>query len=812
MKPQNLLTLRERYECDRSGSRPLPRPSPPLPSSVNRMQSMIGMITSMKTTEHLAIWALIAFDILLFVLLFTGMAFGEQVYDSLSGSSMAVYGGLGFLGVMVFLVLYCLDASMWGPERTTTLYAATATGFGLIILGILLSMGDYPQAPPALVLMLTPVSLFIMKNKVMPHITSITFIRALATPCFTCGAVCVIAWAVWIGVEDVMWDNETRDDFKKKMDCDMEEKYCLAAYLLWFLPFVAGVTSMTFGVLFHFLGKTLAEGEGNARTMAAFRLVSLLVVVIMGAMWIGAEIAGADIGMASVVELLGAVGTCVVGAVVFSTLGWDNIKQAVLEVPILAKFAQFVYSDWVKGAAVAAFGWMFAVFLVISCVNQWCRKTFSIGKPIESEEERALTVTLRAKKHLDEMKRWRWSSVLVCAMWWGVIYITLVVGIAQIVTVFLAWLSYILADVNLFVVYIVFFFIGLSMFLLPPVPGVPVYLTGGVLLVKRSSNLDDDGEFWLGIFAASVWCFLIKLCAIVGQQKGFGEQMGNYVWIRKLVGVNSISIRAIKVILSRPGWDFAKVCILVGGPDWPTSVLTGILGLPVASMLMGSLPVFFLVLPTTTAGAFQLKVNDSGPYASLEGVVLGIAAFVQLVGLVGAAHYIEKTASENLAELEAMETDKEVEALEIEEQAGREAYKAATDWHAPHFPVWVKRVCWFGTICMSLSCWGLVLGSSICFVEFEVIDSVKHDLSNNPFYVVKPAGWVALTLFMLGCIAMWAYYKWAGKMVKSGKFGGSSVESLMPPEMQVPVQALTSLNSPRFGASARPPVLGGPLS
>eukprot|EP00976_Prorocentrum_cordatum_P069852 1179713-Prorocentrum_minimum.AAC.1 len=42
-----------------------------------------------------------------------------------------------------------------------------------------------------------------------------------------------------------------------------------------------------------------------------------------------------------------------------------------------------------------------------------------------------------------------------------------------------------------------------------------------------------------------------------------------------------------------------KVMILVGGPDWPTSVLTGILELNVFAMLLGSLPVMLLVVPCT---------------------------------------------------------------------------------------------------------------------------------------------------------------------------------------------------------------------
>ena len=52
--------------------------------------------------------------------------------------------------------------------------------------------------------------------------------------------------------------------------------------------------------------------------------------------------------------------------------------------------------------------------------------------------------------------------------------------------------------------------------------------------------------------------------------------------------------------------------ILCGGPDWPTSVATGIMGLDVRKMLLGSLPFVLLVVPSVLAGAFQLMQNRPG--------------------------------------------------------------------------------------------------------------------------------------------------------------------------------------------------------
>ena len=55
---------------------------------------------------------------------------------------------------------------------------------------------------------------------------------------------------------------------------------------------------------------------------------------------------------------------------------------------------------------------------------------------------------------------------------------------------------------------------------------------------------------------------------------------------------------------ARARTSFGAICVLVGGPDWPTSVLCGILKLPLPKILLGTtpivLPIMFLVL---TGGA-----------------------------------------------------------------------------------------------------------------------------------------------------------------------------------------------------------------
>eukprot|EP00959_Pyramimonas_sp_CCMP1952_P433954 9087515-Pyramimonas_sp.AAC.2 len=54
----------------------------------------------------------------------------------------------------------------------------------------------------------------------------------------------------------------------------------------------------------------------------------------------------------------------------------------------------------------------------------------------------------------------------------------------KLTTLFLSWLNDTLNGVALEWVTLIMFAVGLVMFLLPPVPGVPVYLCGGVVITQ----------------------------------------------------------------------------------------------------------------------------------------------------------------------------------------------------------------------------------------------------------------------------------------------------------------------------------------
>merc|ERR1711953_656886 len=145
---------------------------------------------------------------------------------------------------------------------------------------------------------------------------------------------------------------------------------------------------------------------------------------------------------------------------------------------------------------------------------------------------------------------------------------------------------------------------------------------GGTIVVSRA-KLDPPGiPFLPGILVASLLSLFLKLNAVVCQQKGFGEGLGKNEGIKMAVGVHTPTIRAIEKILKKTGITIEKVCILCGGPDWPTSVLTGILRLSCPQMLLGTLPMFFLIAPAVACG-MSAKQAELRKFSSL--FLVGVA-------------------------------------------------------------------------------------------------------------------------------------------------------------------------------------------
>jgi hypothetical protein len=451
------------------------------------------------------------------------------------------------------------------------------------------------------------------------------------------------------------------------------------------------------------------------------------------------------------------------------------LRKLFADASVTKKIGSIANNDWTKAAIVVGGGPLSLAFLSLIAINRLVRKAF------------------RCLSHLDDdvgggLERightWAWSSIFVKSIWLGLFFVSVQVGIAKVVTLFLSFLNAALASLSLAVVTGLFVVIGFGMFMLPPVPGVPVYVSGGIILcsagmrhvqgmceASRTSPsvvCSDTEGFWPGLVYASAVCFFIKLMATAGEQKVIGGGLGTRVSIRAIVGVNSPSIKCIKLILSQPGCKVGKICILCGGPDWPTSVLTGILGLPLFEMVLCTLPVYFLILPCVASGAMLLRVAEGGSWSAYASLTMTFASAVQGAAGLGAVYFINRTGDHRGDEIEAMEDDPEVAILDEQSVAVAKERLAVTDWHRPGFPLWCHALLVSGAGLMSAACWIIFFRGAQCFNAFAVTDSIEEKFGGNWFNVVKYEGWVALTLCFVSYLHLKTFGYWVG-MEMSGR-------------------------------------------
>ena len=210
-----------------------------------------------------------------------------------------------------------------------------------------------------------------------------------------------------------------------------------------------------------------------------------------------------------------------------------------------------------------------------------------------------------------------------------------------------------------------------------------------------------------------------------------------------------------------------KVCILVGGPDWPTSVLCGIMELDLIPVLVGTVPVILLILPTMLTGSFTymagLKTDDGElefPSAGvLATVFAAITAVVQFAAMILAAYYLEQTTSQRSDELDAMEIDKEVAELEAGEVEFHNCYNRVTQWEV--VPWAAKLTLYASFACMVACCYMVQLFSNACFADYQLTYSIDEHLNGSWLNLVLPVGWYAILLFFISTVLLSGFVIWA---------------------------------------------------
>jgi len=330
------------------------------------------------------------------------------------------------------------------------------------------------------------------------------------------------------------------------------------------------------------------------------------------------------------------------------------------------------------------------------------------------------------------------------------------------------------------------------MFLLPPVPGLPVYVFSGFIVAGQLK----DTNFYAGAAMGCALSFTLKLSASLGQYF-IGLCMGQSVKIQQAVGVNTIQIRAVEDIVACPTLSMAKMLILVAGPDWPTSVLCGVLRVNIMQMMIGTAPVIFVTTPCSLAGAFLAKTIPGQPSINdtLTTFFTGLSAIILVISACAAMLEITKVIERKGDELEAFREDhRAVMELTEQEEEYNQVYSDQMEFDA--MGCIRKGAIILASLLLCGSTSVLATMSSQIFNRFSVGAQIDWPIEQGGLdgdwlnIVIRPRGVYVLGCFGVGVVlhllvAFDAQCRTDSAM-KGGHGGGSAASRPSQVEMTVP--------------------------
>jgi len=572
-------------------------------------------------------------------------------------------------------------------------------------------------------------------------------------------------------------------------------------------------TCLLLGAFMLLVARSLRHGDRSS-TRVASRLLTTAVLVAFVGMWMAASIGGAGMKLSNAAVSVFAVLILAVGLVGASTIGWNSLKGKIKDSPALQRLYALgpPYADIFHGFLLCCGPILYFPFLLLSLLNQAVRKATCCSllcglsnpcgiKPLD-DDERARFFTTAAHKTFDYMNKWDWTKALLYANYWC--WLAWVIKYGTIVTqIFLNWLIGNLASLNWAVVSAVFVVIGLVMFLLPFVPGPMVYLASGILIVpvseaawagtvptvgadcaaenatsalggnSSSGSLPGEADGLPSLsyfFAACAWActisYVLKLIAHVLQQKCIGETLGGRVSIRAACSPNSSFMKALRILLEQPGVTLPKACMLCGGPDWPTSVLCGILRLNCCQMVIGLLPMWTMTIPSTLVGAFITR-KEPAILPNLVTFMAAVVVFVQGCCALGCVVFARGAQTRFAKEIAEIPDDEEVLEFDAKAAKVKDVRDRVINWS--EMPNWARYTLGTGTTVLIGTCYVLVLQPSRLFRPFSLTDCLNL-LAEPPYDSVIPGtsffGVVALLGFAFSLACFQIFSSWAGRATR----------------------------------------------
>ena len=543
----------------------------------------------------------------LYVAFFTKLGYGLVTYYYLSENvqGYAPYLGLS-LAIGAFL-LYLFDCYYWTSEIGVFFRKLFV---GLIVLGTavltLFISGDYPYGPISLFIVLVAIWLVMVGKVIYKDVNPKVYVSWLSGPLFFNAIVIFAAWLTWTFLDEKNeWSlvislaeaeasgcEPNYDDYSD-LDCtdgnggvcftaDVEsntltfadgcdemctEVYsgCYNTFIIWVGPFLVSV-----GLVFLSFFATFLRSESSPEKEST-KFAQIWMFLLFG-MWVGASLAGAGAGVSTTLAALTL--ASFIAVAIFLAISYEQVERREqlknIGDQLVEKYGN--HFDIFRGLLIVTCTPVFLVYFFISFVIQRIRSInfFAYSRPDDNTQSMRNIggtgwFTVEARRLVREFQSWNRTKVLTYAVYWGLAFMVLSVIVSQFTLLFLSWLIEKTSEMPLPTVTGILIAIGMLMFLLPPVPGVPIYLTLGIVIIPV-------GRATMGIVGSLVYAIGVSLClklfACTIQQKMIGGLLKHKVGVRQFCGVNSNLMRSMKLVLKQPGIGIAKVSILVGGPDW----------------------------------------------------------------------------------------------------------------------------------------------------------------------------------------------------------------------------------------------------
>lgn len=775
------------------------------------------------------------------------MLYGIMFYTYMAHPGWNTMGnGLVAFACFCACMLYVFDVTKWKKKKqilTVAVAIMYAIGFGGI-----LKCGEYPQTPLVVILFHLPVGLGVLRASALKQVKRSSFYTGLATVLLLVCLFILAAWLTWMNLEQWdgvhQWNQATKDDLIRESrdiyrqrtitindrtrslvhDWDCDESYqepydfvldnvngvrvrerdtyrlsneerqarataCAKVKTTWFLIYCAplvccGTDFIIFG--FCVINGVYLNVQDTSKLEKAMRHFILMISGLVLTIWVSASVAGASMRLASTIFAFCFAGIACIFIWIYLEIGQRAITTAVKNSKIMQSLVQIATSDWFRACLVIGFNILIPMFFIMNLVNQKVRK----GRGIVPKD--APRFTDGAMKLIVNLEKWNWASILVKANLWIMLYWLFSIGVAKITYVFLSILIEWLGNFQYIVVLGMFFVVGFIMFMLPPVPGIAVYISSGIVCSARART--ESFGFVGGTLWAVVLSFVLKICAVCGQY-AIGYFMGKSVKVQQTIKVDKVGVRGIERILSMRGLKLPKVAVLVGGPDWPTSVLCGILKLNLLQCCIGTTPVIFVSTPCVIAGAFM--ANPEGKVAppectypprettregssadnavvekwgTLATTMLTASLGIQLVSAIAAVYFIQEVVHKHSEELAKPRKEHEaVAALTRKEAEFNATFNEVTDWKVLSNPLKILIV---ASMTSMLSCnFVFVFMDPICFRPFQLTSRICDDfadegLQSNVLELVRPLGRLVMLVFVLAVIGHCVFVNRVTKIAK----------------------------------------------